>query len=91
MAYALDVLIADGVCLFTHYGPGLQYLGHVDFQDIWAELDRRAAVVFIHPTHPADTALVSDLLPQPVLEYLFETTQTTVDLSSPGRCADSRT
>lgn len=80
MAYALDVLEADGVCLFTRYGPGHQYLGHADFQYIWAELDRRSAVVFVHPTHSVDTTLVNPLLPQPVLDYAFETTKAATDL-----------
>ncbi|MCJ1451929.1 hypothetical protein MMC28_002269 [Mycoblastus sanguinarius] len=78
--YALDVLKADGVCLFTRYGSGHQYLGHPDFQWLWAELNRRSAVVFMHPTHPVDTKLVNPLLPQPVLDYAFETTKAAVDL-----------
>ncbi|MCJ1378613.1 hypothetical protein MMC17_001712 [Xylographa soralifera] len=78
--YSLDVLRADGVCLFTRYGTGQQYIGHPDFQYLWAELNRRSAVVFIHPTHPVDTALVDPLLPQPVLNYAFETTKAAVDL-----------
>ncbi|MCJ1439267.1 hypothetical protein MMC27_008659 [Xylographa pallens] len=80
LKYSLDVLKADGVCLFTRYGTGHQYLGHPDFQYLWAELNRRSAVVFIHPTHPVDIALIDPILPQPVLEYAFETTKAAVDL-----------
>jgi 6-methylsalicylate decarboxylase len=29
-----------------------RYLGDPDFEPLWAELDRRAAVVFIHPARP---------------------------------------
>lgn len=79
IAYSLDVLKADGVTLFTRYGEGNHYLGHPDFKDIWAELNRRSAVVFVHPTHPVDTAKVSGL-PQPVIRYPFETTQTALDM-----------
>ncbi|KAL5343984.1 hypothetical protein BJX70DRAFT_393405 [Aspergillus crustosus] len=79
IAYALDVLKADGVTLFTRYGEGNHYLGHPDFKDIWAELNRREAIVFIHPTHPVDTSQVSNL-PQPVIRYPFETTTTALDL-----------
>ena len=78
--YAFDTLKADGVTLFTRYGSGNHYLGHPDLQYIWEELDRRQAVVFIHPTHPVDTNLVSKSLPQPVIDYPFETTKTAVDL-----------
>ncbi len=79
IAYALDTLKADGVTLFTRYGDDNHYLGHPDFKDIWAELNRREAVVFVHPTHPIDIEQVSKL-PQPVIRYPFETTQTALDM-----------
>ncbi|KAB8219270.1 hypothetical protein BDV33DRAFT_192095 [Aspergillus novoparasiticus] len=77
--YAYDVLKADGVVLFTRYGEDNHYLGHPDFKDIWAALNRRSAVVLVHPTHPVDTSQVSGL-PQPVIRYPFETTQTALDM-----------
>ncbi|RFU74293.1 amidohydrolase family [Trichoderma arundinaceum] len=79
IAHAYDVLKADGVVLFTRYGEDNHYLGHPDFKDIWAELNRRSAVILVHPTHPVDTAQVSGL-PQPVIRYPFETTQTALDM-----------
>jgi predicted TIM-barrel fold metal-dependent hydrolase len=79
IAYAYDVLKADGVTLFTRYGEGNHYLGHPNFKDIWAELNRRSAVVFIHPTHPVDTNQVSGL-PQPIIRYPFETTTAALDM-----------
>ncbi|GAM38653.1 2-amino-3-carboxymuconate-6-semialdehydede carboxylase [Talaromyces pinophilus] len=78
--YALDVLKAEGVTLFTRYGPGNQYLGHAEFKPIWEELNSRRAVVFIHPTHPADTTRVNPSLPQPAIDYPHETTRTAVDM-----------
>ncbi|OJI87283.1 hypothetical protein ASPTUDRAFT_74108 [Aspergillus tubingensis CBS 134.48] len=78
--YALDVLKAEGVTLFTRYGPGNQYLGSPEFKPIWEELNSRKAVVFIHPTHPADTTRVNPLLPQPAIDYPHETTRTAVDM-----------
>ena len=78
--YALDVLKAEGVTLFTRYGPGNQYLGDPAFKRIWEELNSRKAVVFIHPTHPADTNRVNPLLPQPAIDYPHETTRTAVDM-----------
>ncbi|RMZ85156.1 hypothetical protein DV738_g208, partial [Chaetothyriales sp. CBS 135597] len=78
--YALDELHADGVTLFTRYGDGNYYLGHPKIRPIWEELDRRGAVVFVHPTHPVDTNLVSKILPQPMIDYPHETTRTAVDL-----------
>ena len=79
IAYALDTLKADGVTLFTRYGPDNHYLGHPDFKPIWAELNRRSVVILVHPTHPVDVSTVSGL-PQPVIRYPFETTQTALDM-----------
>ena len=78
--YALDTLKADGITLYTRYGAGHTYLGHRDLQPIWAELDKRSAVAFVHPTHLVDTNLVNPFLPQPMIDYPHETTRTAVDL-----------
>lgn len=80
LSYSLDTLKADGVTLFTRYGKDNHYLGHPDIDYLWEELDRRSAVVFIHPTHPVDTTPVNKHLPQPVIDYPFETTKTAVDM-----------
>jgi len=84
ITYALDVLHADGVTLFTHYGDANYYLGHPSFRPIWEALNARKAVVFIHPTHPVDTNLVDISLPQPVADYTHETTRTALDLIMSG-------
>ena len=46
--YALDVLKLDGVVLFSN-ARGV-YLGDARFDAIFDELERRRAVVFVHPT-----------------------------------------
>ncbi|THZ01749.1 amidohydrolase family protein [Aureobasidium pullulans] len=84
IAYALDVLHADGVSLFTRYGTGNTYLGHADIEPIWKELDRRQAVVFVHPTHPVDTTKVNESMPQPLIDYPHETTRTATDMIIAG-------
>lgn len=78
--YALDTLHADGVTLFTRYGQNNTYLGHAEIEPIWAELNRRKAVVFVHPTHPVDTHPVNAKMPQPVVDYPHETTRTAMDM-----------
>lgn len=79
--YAFDELGADGVGLYTRYGKGNAYLGHPDFAPVWEELNRRSAVVFIHPTDPVDsTNKANEKLLQPIMDFPHETTRTAVDL-----------
>src|SRR5262249_30832175 len=51
LAYAMDVLNADGIGLKTN-ARGI-YLGDRKFEPIFDELNRRKTVVFIHPTSPS--------------------------------------
>ena len=50
IADALDRLSLDGVMLLTHVGA--TYLGDAAWDPVLAELDRRGAYVFVHPTLP---------------------------------------
>lgn len=80
LSYALDVLHADGVTLFTRYGNENYYLGHPNFIPLWTELNKRQAAVFVHPTTGIDIGLINPLLPAPMIEYPHETTRCAVDL-----------
>ena len=55
-----------------------QYLGDPAFQTVWAELNRRKAVVFIHPAKPKIDAILGTR--GPVLDYPFDTTRTAVQM-----------
>lgn len=83
LKYALDELKADGITLFTSYDG--KYLGHKDFEPIWAELDKRSAVIFVHPCHTPSAVWASAQLPQPIIDYAHETTRTACDLIISGR------
>lgn len=79
IAFSFDVLGADGVTLMTSYGKS--YLGHVDFRPIWNELNRRGAVVFIHPTiNFSAGAIENPYVPPPLIDFPHETTHTAVHL-----------
>jgi predicted TIM-barrel fold metal-dependent hydrolase len=85
IAYAYDHLRADGVALLTNVGG--MYLGDPALQPIFEELDRRHARVFLHPTSPPCWQQTSFGRPRPMLEFLFDTTRTVVDLVLNGTVA----
>jgi 6-methylsalicylate decarboxylase len=73
LAYALDVLDLDGVSVMTNAGGN--YLGDARFDPIFAELQRRGAVVFVHPTASPDPIAHSLGLPDALLDYPADTSR----------------
>ncbi|MFZ1994926.1 MAG: amidohydrolase family protein [Solirubrobacteraceae bacterium] len=71
LGYALDVLGADGVGFLTSYGD--RWIGDAAFGDVFAELDRRRAVAFVHPTAPPRCQGLMPGVPDPILEFGFDT------------------
>jgi predicted TIM-barrel fold metal-dependent hydrolase len=81
LEYALDTLKLDAVVLFTNFG-GI-YLGDAYYDDLFYELNRRKAVVFVHPSvPPLDTLPV--IIKPAVLEFVFDTTRAIVNLIHRG-------
>lgn len=78
IAFAFDELGADGIVLETNING--EYLGSPRFAPIFAELNRRAAVLFVHPTSPVCTDALTAGRPMPLLEFPFDTTRSFVDL-----------
>lgn len=78
--YALDVLKADGIVVETNH-DGV-YLGDPCMMPFYDELNRRNAVMFIHPTSPACSCCerLDSMFPRPMMEFLFDTTRTVSDL-----------
>jgi hypothetical protein len=73
IAYALDVLELDGVSMLTNAGG--RYLGDSRFDPIFTELQRRAAVVFVHPTASPDPIAHTLGLPDSLLDYPVDTSR----------------
>jgi 6-methylsalicylate decarboxylase len=73
LAYALDVLELDGVSLMSNAGG--RYLGDSKFDSVFAELQRRAAVVFVHPTASPDPIAHTLDLPDALLDYPVDTSR----------------
>jgi 6-methylsalicylate decarboxylase len=73
IAYALDVLALDGVSIMTN--AGRSYLGDGRFDPIFAELQRRAAVVFVHPIASPDPIAHTLGLPDSLLDYPVDTSR----------------
>jgi predicted TIM-barrel fold metal-dependent hydrolase len=72
-AYALDVLKLDGICLLTHTGP--RHLGHPDEDELYAELDKRKAVVFVHPLRNQAKNMPAYSYPAGMTELVLDTTR----------------
>jgi predicted TIM-barrel fold metal-dependent hydrolase len=84
IAYALDVLKADGVQFMSHYEG--RYPGDPRFRPILEELNRRKAVVMIHPFLPPSHDVLPGILPRNV-EFPFDTTRAIVSLVLNGTVA----
>ncbi len=78
IARAFDDLGADGVILESNIGG--MYLGDPKLAPVFAELNARKAVVFLHPTSPACFEAVHLGRPAPLLEFPLDTTRTITDL-----------
>jgi predicted TIM-barrel fold metal-dependent hydrolase len=78
LEYALDVLKLDGVVLFSN-ARGI-YLGDPRFRALFDELERRGAVVFVHPTLSPDATAHSLGLPDTLIDFTADTTRAVAQL-----------
>ena len=81
-AYALDTLKADGVILLGST-RGV-FLGDPSLDELMAELDKRAAVVFVHPNIHATSDELRLTAPQFFVEFLCDTTRAATNLIFSG-------
>jgi predicted TIM-barrel fold metal-dependent hydrolase len=73
LSYALDVLKLDGVVLFSN-ARGV-YLGDEKLDALFEELERRRAVVFVHPTASPDRAAHALGLPDSLVDFVADTSR----------------
>jgi predicted TIM-barrel fold metal-dependent hydrolase len=80
--YAFDTLHADGVGLQTNYGD--KWLGNPVYKPVFEELNRRKAVVYVHPLVAACCGQLSVGAFPAVLEVPHDTTRTVTSLLLSG-------
>jgi predicted TIM-barrel fold metal-dependent hydrolase len=88
IAYALDVLKADGVGLQTNYGD--KWPGDAMYRPVWEELNRRKAVVYFHPLVASCCGRLSVGTFPAVIEVPHDTTRAVVSLLLSGCLAQYR-
>ena len=83
LEYAYDTLGLEGVVLYTSQGD--RYLGDRSYDPFFEELDRRKAIVFIHPTTIPPGADATGLtIPFGVAEFTFDTTRAVMNMLYSG-------
>ncbi|MDP2412124.1 MAG: amidohydrolase family protein [Pseudolabrys sp.] len=79
-----DTIGTDGIGLLTSYGQ--RYLGDPLFDPVFAALDRRRAVVFVHPDCGPCSCHIPGV-PAATLDFPFDTTRAIVSLMMNGTFA----
>ncbi|HEY3916240.1 MAG TPA: amidohydrolase family protein [Stellaceae bacterium] len=82
IAYAYDTLHADGIGLISSYGP--LWPGDQKFEPVWQELNRRKAVIHVHPTVPNCCVNLIPDVANAYEEYLFDTARAITSLMVSG-------
>ena len=81
--YAYGTLHADGINLLSNFGG--KWLGDPAFTPVMEELNRRKALVYVHPTFaPCCTDNMVPGLIAPTLEFPYDTARTIVSLVTSG-------
>lgn len=93
--YAFDDLHADGIGLLTNYNG--TYVGAPELNPVFEELNKRKAIVFIHPSCPCiapapgtkpsrgtEAAPLITQYPAPMFEYFFDASRAVLNLFFTG-------
>jgi len=81
-AYASDVLKCDGFALMGDVND--RFLGDPEFEELMQELNRRGAVVFIHPNVHSSSTRLGLKFPPALFEFLADTTRSVLNLALSG-------
>jgi predicted TIM-barrel fold metal-dependent hydrolase len=82
IAYAFDTLHADGISVLSSYGT--KWLGDPAFEPVWAELDRRKAIVFSHATTADCCGLLQPHIPYWTIEFNTDTARSIISVIENG-------
>jgi 6-methylsalicylate decarboxylase len=86
--YAFDQLHTNGVVLMTSYGD--RWLGDPSFDPVMQELDRRGAIVYVHPGSPACCSQLMSYVPPFLTEFTQDTNRTITSLMFSGQLVRRR-
>jgi len=88
IAYAFDTLGADGVGVMASYSQ--RYLGHPDYRIVWEELNRREAVILVHPSFEGMAPITQPVfLAPPIIDWTHETSRVAINLIVTNTMRDS--
>jgi predicted TIM-barrel fold metal-dependent hydrolase len=73
LAYAADTLEARGFAVYTNVGD--RWIGDRAFDPLFAELDRRRALLFVHPVAAACCQNLLPGVPDNIIEYQTDTSR----------------
>ncbi len=88
IAYAFDTLHADGIGLPTSFAD--RWPGEPAFAPVFEELDRRKAIVTLHPYAPNCCGNLVPNVTQSILEYPYDTGRAVLSLLTGGTLARFR-
>ena len=80
--YALDTLRCDGINLLASVAD--RFLGDPDFEELMQELNRRKAVVFVHPNVHSTSRKLGLEFPEAMFEFIADTTRAVLNLAMTG-------
>ncbi len=81
--YGFDTLRADGIGIYTN-DNGNRWPGDPYFEPMWQELNRRNAIVYMHPLAPRCCRDLNDSVPVSMNEFDFDITRACTSILANG-------